>query len=209
MHNPISTPKLFELFYKSGLLQDNGNYGAVDLIRAMDDYEQMRFNSVQFKEFVLYSGKIPSAYMSMRGIGRNVWIMQQHCSIIKGLGIKILIDVMEFVMSSDEVEYVIGFYTNGDNQATRIWSTVLDLFGNKNLCDLEVYEYSKGQLSPKSDNHTPLFSGALSGPFIKPNPFFARPTGVANQDGKEYSAILFKVCDESRDLFKSLFALAT
>lgn len=207
----VTTVDLFNLFYDSGLLEHNEPSKTRDLMRAITVYDECRRSEKFFECIHCNDDGKPISYLSSMPIKKNVWIMQQHCSIVKGHGVSILLDVMNSVMSNTyEIDYVVGFYSPLNFVSDKIWKYAHSLIDDERLCSISRYRYNSEQSSLVPDDpeyQKLIFLNALGYNYSihKFMGFFSRPTGTDFADGKIYNAILFKVCDSSRNLFSNLF----
>lgn len=206
----ITTVQLFRLFFATGLIVDDVDTDL--LMDAMYQLDQLRRRDVPYFDCIhTRADVIPIAHVSAMPCSKpasNVWLMQQHCSLIPGHGVSIMKDVWDEVCNRPEIEYVIGLYSNTNKRSTRIWQAAYEIIGNTDLCDFSQYcMRPDGSLTPVCFP-PPIYQRALGFTHIlhKHLKFFSRPNGKIPVGGKFYNSILFKVCDETKVTFQQLFS---
>lgn len=209
MHT-VSTTKLFDLFYKAGLLEHNTTVTTEKLLETMVLVDSLRSKPLsEYMECIHVNEKgSPIAHVSaMPCFGSNVWITQQHCSIVKGHGVRIMMDVMRAIITRPFIHYIIGFYDPKNKEARRIWELAYDIMDDEKICAITQYKLTNYILRPTNKVNS-LYLDAFKVQNHEIRKFvelFSRPTGNIHLEGKKYNAVLFKVCEESKEKFKQFF----
>jgi len=202
-----TTIQLFNLFYKSGLLEHTKLVDTMELMDTMNKFEGLR-SGRYFECIRTNKNGEPVAHVAGSPTHNdNVWILSQHCSIVPGQGFKVLEDVMWTVMDMPEIEYIIGGYNPINDKAKRIWDLCYEMMGDTDICDRALHNLTEGLINPVG-HPVPLFVEAFGRPdyeIIKFLRLFSRPTGYIPPGGKSIEMVIFKVCDYSKAKFKELF----
>jgi hypothetical protein len=139
--------------------------------------------------------------------GTNTRILSQHCSIVPGLGIKLIERVWNTVRVRDDVDYIFGGYTPTNKGAKRIWDLCTELIGDEGQCVQHPHVLVDNFIKPVSPSPA-LFIEAFSREDYKIKKFlalFSRPTGHRASEPKDMEAVIFKVCDGVKEKVKAIW----
>ncbi len=202
MHT-VSTTKLFDLFYKTGLLK-HGSITTSELIEAMKHVDSLRSKPLNEHFECVHINDLddPIAYVSAAPCFNNdVWLVSHLCSAVAGHGVSIMIDVMKAVITNDAIKYVVGIFNSKYERSARIWQLAYEIMDNVEICDLASYKYHNSALHPTSTMLSKLYLEA----FRQSDHEIAEKNMALFAHEEVYDTVLFKVCEESKEKFKQLF----
>lgn len=198
----VSTIKLFDLFYKTGLLK-HGSITTSELIEAMKHVDSLRSKPLNKHFECIHVNDLndPIAYVSASPcFSDDVWLVSHHCSAVTGHGISIMMDVMQSVITNDAVKYVVGIFNSKYKRSARIWQLAYEIMDNVEICDIALYKYCNSALHPIS-----TISKLYLEAFRQSNHEIAEKNMALFAHEEEYDTVLFKVCEESKEKFRQLF----